>query len=196
MMASGEIGWIVLNRPERRNAITFEMWRGLIRLLDEADKNDALKIVIIRGSGTAAFAAGADLGDVAKVAESAANAGPFVELYGEAQRKLAAFRKPTIAMIHGHCIGAGCGIATACDFRWADEKARFGVPAAKMGQVYRLEETRRLVGLIGMPRAKALLYTGRIIGGPDALRFGLVDELVPEADLEARKTIGSVILVP
>lgn len=186
LIENGEVAWLVLNRPAQLNAITSTMWVEMGKALRRVDSDAAIKVLVVRGSGTTAFAAGADLGDVERIAADTALTRANMELYAATQRQLAEFRKPTIAMIHGHCIGAGFGIATACDFRCADEQARFGVPAARIGQVYRLEETRRLVMLVGASRAKRLLYTARFMDAATACEIGLVDELCATADLEQR----------
>ncbi|MEQ8695078.1 MAG: enoyl-CoA hydratase/isomerase family protein [Bauldia litoralis] len=182
---SKPIGWLTLNRADKHNAITISMWEEISHLLDIADKDPAVKVVIVRGSGTSAFASGADLRDVLDVAKGVVDRERYIRLYGDAQRALASFRKPTVAMIHGYCFGAGCGIATACDFRWVDERAQFGVPAAKMGQIYRLEETRRLVKLVGFSSAKRMLYTGAVMDAREAMRVGLADAVCEPESLEA-----------
>src|SRR6188768_3935307 len=112
------IGWLVLNRPAQRNAITEAMWRDLIRLIQAAESDRNVRVLGIRGAGQAAFAAGANLDDVNRLASGTVDAQAYVDIYSRAQRVLYECRKPTIVMIYGHCLGAGCGIATACDFRF------------------------------------------------------------------------------
>lgn len=181
----GEIAWLVLNRPEKRNAITAEMWRELIRLLDRIEAERGLKVVVLRGADATAFAAGADIDEFPEIHATPGSSAAFAELYGAAQRRLTDFPKPVLAMIQGPCVGAGSGLATAADIRFADTTARFGIPAAKLGHVYRLEDTKRVVDLIGPSQSKRLLFTGGIVDAEEAARIGLVDLLCPPEALEA-----------
>lgn len=186
MRIDGEITWLVLNRPEKRNAITNAMWQELERCLDSIDDDPGIKLVILRGADETAFAAGADIGEFSTVHAAPKSLAAFAELYGRAQRRLAHFPKPVLAMIQGPCIGAGTGIASAADIRFADTTARFGIPAAKLGSVYRLEDTKRIVDLIGPSHAKRFLFSGCIVDAEEAARIGLVDVLCSPTELDER----------
>jgi len=181
----GEIAWLVLNRPDKRNAITRAMWHDLIAHLDRIEGDPGLKAVVMRGADASAFAAGADSAEFGEIHATAESSAAFAELYGTAQRRLTEFPKPVLAMIQGPCVGAGSGLATAADIRFADTTARFGIPAAKLGHVYRLEDTKRVVDLIGPAQAKRLLFTGGIMDAEEAARIGLVDVLCAPDALEA-----------
>jgi enoyl-CoA hydratase/carnithine racemase len=174
---------IVLNRPERRNAISRAMWRALpaIRTAIEA-RQDAL-VVLVEGKG-GHFSAGADISEFDEVFRDA----PATRDYGDAVQDglnaLIDLDRPTIAVLQGTAVGGGLGLALACDLRFCAADAYLAITPAKLGLVYGHAETRRLVELVGPSRAKDLLFTGRRIETDEALAIGLVDRRV-EADLHA-----------
>lgn len=180
------LAFLVIDNIAKRNAISMSMWRELEQRIDEIARDRDIKVVVLRGAGERSFASGADIDEFLPMTGDRPAAAAYAELYARVQAKLHRLDRPTIAMIHGACIGGGCGLATACDFRICDEAGKFGVPAAKLGQVYRVEETSRLVGLIGQVETKLLLYTGRIITAAHAQAIGLVDDVVPAAALQER----------
>lgn len=163
MRREGDLAFLLLNRSAKRNAITVQMWRRLPALLSDLAADRAVKVVIVRGVDASAFAAGADIDEFDKLNATPAAALAFEKTYVGAMTALAVFPKPVIAMIQGPCVAAGCTIAAACDLRFADRSARFAVSPARLEHVYRLEDTKRLVDLVGSARAKNLLFTGRII---------------------------------
>ncbi|MFG2038082.1 enoyl-CoA hydratase/isomerase family protein [Dactylosporangium sp. NPDC048998] len=173
----GPIATIVITNPAKRNAMTAAMWRALPGLLDGPAKDPSVRVLILAGAG-GTFCAGADITEAAAVAR-AGDASFAVA----AERALAGFPKPTIARIDGFCVGGGCQLAVACDLRFAADDSRFGVTPAKLGIVYPPSTTRRLATLIGPARAKLLLYTADLIDAAAAERMGLVDAVVPAADL-------------
>ncbi len=182
LRVDGPVGWLVLNRPRKRNAITVAMWEALPALLAAAEANPAIKVVVVRGADETAFAAGADIDEFAKLNATPETTSAFATLYAASLRRLVDFPKPLVALIQGVCVGAGCGLATACDLRFADTTASFAIPVARLGQVYRLEDTKRLVDLIGAARTKELLFTGRTVSAEEAHAIGLVERLyAPEA---------------
>ncbi|MEV6860298.1 enoyl-CoA hydratase/isomerase family protein [Streptosporangium subroseum] len=166
-----------INRPEKRNAMSVAMWRALPGLLEPLGNDPAVRVLVLTGAeGT--FCSGADISEIAGLSEAGDDAGLNVT----AERALAAFPKPVIAMIEGFCVGGGCQLALACDLRFAAEDARFGITPAKLGVVYPLSSTRRLVDLVGPSAAKFLLFSAELVDADRALRIGLVDEvLAPEA---------------
>lgn len=182
---SGAIGTLVLNRPDKRNAINLGLYQELPGYLRQIDDDSDVKVLVVRGSGQKAFSAGADIGEFESVRASAADAKAYNEHVAAAERAIASLRKPTIAMVHGYCIGGGCGLATACDLRFADEGARLGITPAKLGLVYSLESTKRLVDLVGPSAAKHILMSGRQIPAQRAHQIGLVDEVHPADELES-----------
>jgi enoyl-CoA hydratase/carnithine racemase len=173
-----------LNQPDSHNAIRLEMYEALPDLLKEIDADRSAKVLVVRGSGRKAFAAGADISEFRQVRANSETARSYNERVAAAEQALEGLTKPTIAMVHGFCIGGGCGIALACDLRFADDSARFAVPPAKLGLVYSLEATKRLVDLVGPARAKWILMSGQQVDARRAYEIGLADEVVPSDDLE------------
>lgn len=172
-----------LNRPDKRNALNLDMWRRMIDLLAEAEADDSMRVLIVAGAGQA-FAAGADIDEMKAVFADAGIAKTIAEVTYDAQKALHRFPKPTIAMIRGACVGGGCGIALCCDLRFADTSAKLGITPGKLGLVYSLADTKRLVEAVGPASAKDILYTGRIIPADEALRMRLIDRLIDPESLE------------
>jgi enoyl-CoA hydratase/carnithine racemase len=183
------IGWLVLNRADKRNALNLGMWTALPSLIEAVQRDASLKVLVVRGVDASAFSAGADISEFESVRAGGEAARTYNAASELAERALAALEKPTIAMIQGPCIGGGCGLAIACDFRLSDDSGRFGITPAKLGLVYSLQATKRLVDLVGPSRAKYILLTGRQMDAARALEIGLVDEVFPPADL-VRETTG------
>lgn len=177
---AGPVATVVIHNPARRNAMTPAMWRRLPVLLDGVEADPAVRVLVLVGAGNT-FCAGADLGDLDELLEAG-----DASIAVAAEERLAAFSKPTIAVIRGACVGGGCQLAVACDLRIAAEDARFGVPPAQLGLVYPAPTTRRLVRLVGPAAAKYLLFTADLIEADRAARVGLVDEVVPDDRLADR----------
>jgi enoyl-CoA hydratase/carnithine racemase len=182
----GAIATIVLNRPEKRNALNLSSWRALGERLEEVENDDSVKVVLVRGAGDRAFAAGADVTEFPTLRADAETASRYGALTEGVEARLADLAKPTIAMVRGSCVGGGCELAVACDLRVADESAVFGITPAKLGIVYPLVATKRLVDLVGPAAAKRILFTGDLMPAAEALRVGLVDEVVDAAVLQER----------
>ena len=180
----GPIGWLVLNQPAKRNALSKAMWAAMPDLLADAASDKSICVVVVRGVDERAFAAGADISEFEAVHATPDSSQAYNRIVQLAEKQLARFPKPTIAMIQGPCVGGGCGIAVACDLRFADETARFGIPPAKLGLVYSLDDTKLVVDKIGPARAMDMLYTGRLVDAPEALQIGLIDRLLAPADIE------------
>ncbi len=190
----GAIGWLVLNRPEKRNALTQAMWEEIPRLVAQAEADRDIKILIIRSSTSKAFSAGADIGEFGEINKDAARRDANREAVRRAQRDVARMSKPTIAMIEGVCVGGGCGLALACDMRFTEASARLGITPAKLGLVYSLQDSKQLVDLVGPSRAKSILFSGRLVEASEALRIGMVDEIF-DADVLEAETIKFAIMV-
>ncbi|CAM5455857.1 enoyl-CoA hydratase OS=Streptomyces tendae OX=1932 GN=GUR47_02565 PE=3 SV=1 [Streptomyces tendae] len=173
------VATVVVHHPAKRNAMTAGMWRDLPRVLDDLAADPGVRALVLTGEG-ATFCAGADISTLRESAEEAQG------LAVRAEEALAAFPKPTLAAIRGHCVGGGAQLAAACDLRFAEETALFGVTPAKLGVVYPASATRRLVALTGPATAKYLLFSGELIDAARALRTGLVDEVLPEGELGKR----------
>lgn len=182
---SGAVVTLTLNRPESHNAIRLGMYEALPKVIEEIQNDATAKVLVLRGAGEKSFASGADISEFEEVRGNATSAKAYNEQVAAAERALSGLTKPTIAMIHGYCIGGGCGLALACDIRFADERAKFAITPAKLGLVYSLESTKRLVDVVGPSRAKWVLMSGQQMDAATALRTGLVDEIVPRDELNA-----------
>ncbi|MFD7710674.1 enoyl-CoA hydratase/isomerase family protein [Streptomyces sp. NPDC059785] len=173
------VATVVVHHPAKRNAMTAGMWRALPPLLDALAADTAVRALVLTGEGDT-FCAGADISALRQEPAEAQG------LAARAEDALAAFPRPTLAAVRGHCVGGGCQLAAACDLRFAEEGALFGVTPAKLGIVYPASATRRLVSLTGPATAKYLLFSGELIGTERALRTGLVDEVLPAGQLDKR----------
>ncbi|WP_458246634.1 enoyl-CoA hydratase/isomerase family protein [Streptomyces sp. MAI_2237] len=181
------VATVVIHHPAKRNAMTAAMWAALPPLLDGLAADPGVRALVLTGEG-ATFCAGADISTLRGSTEEAQG------LAVRAEEALAAFPKPTLAAIRGHCVGGGSQLAAACDLRFAEEGALFGVTPAKLGIVYPASSTRRLVSLVGPAAAKYLLFSGELIDAGRALRTGLVDEVLPEGELGKRVAAFTRIL--
>lgn len=178
----GAVGTITLDRPAKRNAVTYDMWVALGNAARSLAADPAVRVVVLRGAGDH-FCAGADITEL--LAERAAGTPSFMDVNMAAEHVLAALPKPVIAVVQGDCIGGGCALAIDCDLRIAAAGSRFGITPAKLGIVYPPASLERAVRLLG-PAAKRLLYTGELLDAAEAHRIGLVDELLAADAIEAR----------
>ncbi|MGA9749132.1 MAG: enoyl-CoA hydratase-related protein [Nocardioides sp.] len=178
------IATLVLNRPESHNAINVQMYRDLPGVVRELDGDPGVKVIVLRGAGERSFASGADISEFEQERSDAVKAQAYNEKVAAAEQALEGVRKPTIAMIHGYCIGGGAGLALSCDIRFADAKAKFAITPAKLGLVYSLESTKRMVDLVGPSRAKWVLMSGLQIPATRAYELGLFDEVTEPGELE------------
>jgi enoyl-CoA hydratase/carnithine racemase len=181
---SGPVATLTLNRPESHNAISLDMYTAIPDLIAEVAKDPEVKVLVLRGAGEKAFASGADISEFREIRGNAESARAYNERVAAAERAIEELAKPTIAMVHGYCIGGGMGLALACDLRFADENVRMAITPAKLGLVYSLESTKRLVDLAGPSRAKWILFSGQQLRGRRVLELGLVDDLTAPDDLE------------
>src|SRR4051812_1913178 len=177
------VGIITFNNPDKRNAMSLEMWEGLGNALVELRDNPDVRVVILTGAGDKAFVSGADISQFEKVRHNAAASEEYSRK-SEAQRALLAnYPKPIIACIKGFCLGGGMQVAMAADIRIASDNSQFGIPAAKLGIAYGYDGLRHLVSLVGPSWARLIMYTGMKIDAAEAVRIGLVDRVLPDADL-------------
>lgn len=177
----GAVGTIHLNRPDKRNALSMAMWQALMDAVEQADADPLIKVIVVTGEGQA-FAAGADIDEFKQTFTDPKAAEAVADITYRSQKRLHRNAKPTIAKIRGACVGGGCGLALCCDLRFADSTAKLGITPGKLGLIYTLADTKRLVDAVGPSKAKDILYTGRILGAEEALKIGLIDRLVaPEA---------------
>ncbi|MFF1284878.1 enoyl-CoA hydratase/isomerase family protein [Streptomyces sp. NPDC058299] len=182
------VATVVIRHPAKRNAMTARMWRDLPPLLDALGRDPGVRALVLTGEG-GTFCAGADISSLRGAPDRAQG------LAVAAEEALAAFPKPTVAAVRGHCVGGGAQLAVACDLRLAEESALFGVTPARLGIVYPASSTRRLVSLVGPATAKYLLFTAELIDAERALRTGLVDEVLPDGTLDGRVAALTRVLV-
>ena len=182
----GGIAWIVFDRPEARNAMTFAMWERLRELAGELDADAAVRVVVFTGAGTQAFVSGTDIAEFRTL--SGADDGVAYEARIEAViAALEAIRVPTIAAIAGACTGGGVSIAAACDLRIGTTQTRIGVPIARtLGNCVSLRNIARIAAITGIDAVKALLISGRLLDATQALQAGLLSEVVDPDALSAR----------
>ncbi len=181
----GPIGWIVFNQPEKRNAVSQEMWELMPKYVHDLATDDAIRVVVLRGAGDKAFVAGADISQFKDRRRNMADEEEYRRINARGQEALAALTKPILAMIHGYCVGGGVSIAIGCDIRIAADDARFGVPAARLGLGYHYHGMEKLMKLVGPAYTKEIFFTARTdFSAQDALRMGLVNQVVLKADLE------------
>lgn len=182
----GAIATLRINRPEKRNPISYAMWKGLPDLVAEVENDDAIKVLIVRGAGEKAFSAGADISEFDTYRADSEGARVYNEATHVAERALAGLAKPSIAQIHGFCIGGGAELALACDLRFADTNARFGITPARLGIVYSLTATKQLADLAGPAVTKYILFSGEHLHARRAYEVGIVDELHEPEELGPR----------
>ena len=181
----GHVGYVIFNNPERRNAVSLDMWEATARMLDGFDKDHEVRVVVLTGAGDKAFVSGAD---ISRFEDERSNEEAIVRYNQAVERANAAvygYPKATIAMIRGYCIGGGLATAIACDIRIAAEGSRFGIPAAKLGLGYAYDGIKKLIDLVGPAFAREIFYTARQFSAEEALGMGLINRVVPDAELDA-----------
>ena len=178
----GAIARVLIDRPNKRNAFNQAMWDALPRLLDDANADNAVRVIILQSAQPGPFCAGADIAELLANSADAHWRSANQMSINSAQHVLARIAKPTIAFVDGDCVGGGCGLALACDIRVATARARFGITPAKLGLVYPLHDTKLLVDLVGPGQAKRMLFTGQLLDAEEALRIGLADILADHPD--------------
>jgi enoyl-CoA hydratase/carnithine racemase len=179
----GHLGWIVFDHPERRNAISVEMWRDIPEVVRQLEADPAVRVLVMRGAGQEAFVSGADISEF-----GTHRTGDAVSQYdadsGRAFGALTHATKPLIAMIHGFCVGGGVAIALGADLRFAARNAVFAIPAARLGLGYHAPGIQALADLVGWSSAKDIFFTARRIVADEAYAMGLVNRVLSRSALE------------
>lgn len=193
---NSQIAHLIIDRPEKRNAFTQEMWELFPELLADAMSDDAIRVLTVNASKKdSAFCAGADIAEFGAGSTDPEWRAKNHAAIGKLQHDLTQVAKPTIVAIDGDCIGGGCGIALTCDMRIAEPAVRFGITPAKLGLVYPLHDTKLLVDFVGPSQAKRILLFGQIFSAQEAERIGLITQLVDEPYIGAMalsQTMASV----
>lgn len=180
---TGGVGVITFNNPDKRNAMSLEMWEGFGEALTSLRDDETVRVVILRGAGGKAFVSGADISQFEKTRHNAAASEEYAKRSAAQRALLADYPKPTIACIQGFCLGGGMQVAMLADIRIASHDSQFGIPAARLGIAYGYEGLRHLVSLVGPSWARLLMYTGLRIDSSEALRIGLVERVIPDDQL-------------
>lgn len=178
------LGWLVLNRPQVRNALNQKTWQGIADGVSELAADDEVRVIIMRGATPQAFIAGADISEFLAIRADAEQARAYRDAPSRAIRSLLECPKPVIAMISGVCIGGGVQVSLACDVRIAARGTRFGVPAARLGLAYPLDAVDMLVDTAGPANARDILLSARLFDAEEALRMGLINRVVDAEKLE------------
>ncbi|MDO9413477.1 MAG: enoyl-CoA hydratase [Pseudolabrys sp.] len=181
----GSVGYITFNNPEKRNAVSLDMWEACEGHLDKFRHDNDVHVVVVTGAGGKAFVSGADISKFGEERASKEASDHYNEVVDRVNAAFTDFPKPTIAMIRGYCIGGGMGLALTCDMRICTEGSSFAVPAAKLSIGYRYTGLKKLVDLVGPSFAKEIFYTARQFTAPEALAMGLVNRVVANGELES-----------
>jgi len=179
------IGWIVLNRPQVRNALNLRTWQRIPEAIAELDRDDGIRAIVMTGSTPEAFIAGADISEFPALRSDASQARVYREAPIRAINSMLECSTPIIAMISGVCIGGGVQVALACDIRIAARGTRMGIPAARLGLAYPLEGVISLTHTVGHANARDILFSARLFDADEAHSMGLVNRVVEPAELEA-----------
>ena len=180
----GNVGYVIFNNPERRNAMSLEMWEATTQLMNDYARDDSIRVVVLAGAGDKAFVAGADISKFGDERASEEGVRKYNDAVEAAYASVHEFPKPTIAMIRGFCVGGGMGIASCCDLRIASEDARFAVPAAKLGLGYGYPGVKRLMDIVGPSFTKEIFFTARLFDVMEAVEMGLVNRVIENGELE------------
>src|SRR3989449_451252 len=178
------IGWIVFDNTQPRNAINGAMWRGIPEAMARFDADREVRCVAFRGAGAKAFSAGADISEFDKARAERGSVAEYDDLLDRVLHSIQGSPKPSVAMIHGFCLGGGLEVALACDLRYCGESAQFGIPAAKLGLAYNVEGHKRLLETVGHARTREIMFLGRRYSAAESLAMGLVHQVFPDAELE------------
>jgi len=179
----GTTGWIIFDHPARRNALSDNMWAELAAACVELDNDSSVGVIVLRGAGEQAFISGADISQFKKMSNNGTEEAVAPQ-GGNAFVELANVKKPVMGMIHGYCIGGGVAVSLGADLRYAADDATFGIPAARLGVGYAMGGIEALAQLVGLSNAKEILFTARRYNAEEALRMGLVNAVLPKAELE------------
>ncbi|RPJ45385.1 MAG: enoyl-CoA hydratase [Betaproteobacteria bacterium] len=192
----GPIGFLVFNNPERRNAVSLEMWQQAGEVIADFAHDDSVRVIVLAGAGDRSFVSGADISRFEDERASAGAQERYAKTSSGMRKILREVGKPTIAMIRGYCIGGGMSLALSCDMRICSDDSQFGIPAARLGIGYGIEGLRRLVELVGPSAAKEFIYTARRYRAEEALRMGIVNQVFPAQSLGAAvREIANTIAV-
>src|SRR5437016_8347750 len=180
----GKVGYVIFNNPERHNAVSLDMWARTAEILKGFAEDDDIRVVVLTGAGGKSFVSGADISKFESERASLEATKVYNATVAKANEGIHGFPKPTIAMIRGYCIGGGLGLAVCCDLRICSDNSKFAIPAAKLGLGYSYAGLRRLTDVVGPAFAREIFFTARQFDTEEARAMGLVNRVVPQAELE------------
>ncbi|MEQ1888317.1 MAG: enoyl-CoA hydratase [Alphaproteobacteria bacterium] len=183
LIIEGPVAWIIFNHPERRNAMSIDMWQAVPRMLDQIEADNSIRVIVLKGAGDEAFVAGADISEFETHRATPVAVAAYEEIVDAANWRLCNSPIPSIAMIRGYCIGGGMAIALNCDLRIATPRSVFAIPAAKLGLGYRHGGIRTLMNLVGPGFAREIFFTARQFNATEALHMSLINSLIDEAHI-------------
>ena len=174
---SGKIGRVIINNEAKRNAMSLDMWEAIPKAIKELDEDPEIFVIVITGAGEKAFVSGADVTEFDKVRSDTPSTARYDELNAEGYRAVRNAKKPTVALIKGFCMGAGLGLAAACDLRLSNKSGKFGIPAGKLGVSYPANAIADFVNIIGAANTKELYMTAKVLDCDGADRIGFLHEI-------------------
>jgi len=180
----GHVGRFTINRPDKRNAMSLEMWRCMSEIFEVWNDDPEVRVIVVRGAGDKCFCAGNDISEFKNLRSTPDGIAAYHKTTERAYASLRGIAKPTIARIEGFCMGGGLEVTQLCDIQIASDTATFAVTPAKLGIGYKLDDVRLLIDAVSAKHAKEILFTGRRFSAVDALRWGLVNRVVAAADLD------------
>ena len=179
-----QVGYVTFNNPEKHNAVSLEMWESLGEMMNKLEKDNEVRVIVLKGAGGKSFVSGADISKFDKDRSTKEQVLNYNEKTGKLYQSIENFPKPTIAMIDGYCIGGGLNLAVCCDIRICSEKSQFAMPAAKLSLGYPFSSIKRLFDTMGPGMSKHFMFTAERITSNEALNCGLVQKLVKDEELE------------
>lgn len=179
------VGWMTFNQPEKRNAVSYDMWLAIPKIVSAFASDDGVRVAVMKGAGDRAFVSGADISEFEDKRGSADAIEMYEKATAAAHAALKSLEKPLIAMIRGFCIGGGLAVSLAADLRISAEDGQFAVPAARLGLGYGYRGIKDLMAVVGPSYAKEIFFTARRFSAQEAREMGLVNRVVPVADLES-----------
>lgn len=191
LFRDGAIATVILNRPEKLNALTKPMWQRLGEVFDELSADDTVRCIVIRGAGTKSFAPGNDISEFENERSNVEQARAYGRIMHRTIDSIANCRHPVVAMIHGICVGGGLEIAGLADIRICGESSRFGAPIKNLGLVMAYGEIGALISLAGRATAMEILLEGRVFGAQEAKEKGLVTRVVPDYKVEEESLMSA-----
>jgi enoyl-CoA hydratase/carnithine racemase len=175
-----KVAVVTINRPGNRNSMTLSMWQETAAIFRRLDRDSATRAILLTGAG-ADFSTGADIAEFATVRSNAEQSTAYEVAVDASSDAIQGTSKPTIAVLRGYCLGGGCHLAMSCDFRFADNTAQIGIPAARLSIIYGVRSTQRLLSLVGVSAAKRILFSAERFGAEEGLKNGFIDEVSSNA---------------